>query len=252
MFHIDYSMLAPLVGGLIGFGLVHYFGKPDPPGKVKQRLIALGSFVIFYGLTAIGLQLFRGPMVPQAYIQDTVSNYAKLLTDNPKFVEATKGLSQEQISQYTKSLAQKGLRRLSRSDLIAWNKIRLEMAKQNKTLCAGLWTGENLNQEQVMSGLRKIKKVQVSNWYAISMKAASHEINQKPFTKADQAKVEEGFKFIRSNLDPVDQARFQKVLEQGVDANAEESCWGMQVMLTQANNMPIEIQEDFLKLLSTL
>lgn len=166
----------------------------------------------------------------------------------------TIGMSQAEAKTFGQRISKLGLKRLSSSELVDWNRLRIKLAEADHLLCAGLLTGINLNGDQVLNALSKIDTLDAERWLNLSMTAARLEILQKPYTKPAAGAVERGLASIRSTLSPDDRAKFDTVLNDGVEAQENQACWAMMTVMKRLETLPDSDsdREEFLRALAAL
>lgn len=166
----------------------------------------------------------------------------------------TIGMSQAEAKTFGQRISKLGLKRLSSSELVDWNRLRIKLAEADHLLCAGLLTGINLNGDQVLNALSKIDTFDAERWLNLSVTGARLEILQKPYTKPAAGAVERGLASIRSTLSSDDRAKFDTVLNDGVEAQENQACWAMMTVMKRLETLPDSDsdREEFLRALAAL
>ncbi|MCC6138115.1 MAG: hypothetical protein IT287_05755 [Bdellovibrionaceae bacterium] len=238
-------------GAVIGAILGQIFGRYMKTTGTRLAVKILPIFV--YALLVPALVIYaEKKFFPRTPVDIAIKKHAKTLADDPDYKEATKDISAMELQAFTQEKTRAGLKRLSDNDLIMWNSLRLKLAEADKEMCTGLWTGQGLSTSLVLDTLNKMDVESVDKWFAISMRAAIHEIKQTEFLEPDQTILAGGFKYTLEKLQGEDEQRFEKVMNAVVSAEKEEACWGLKVLLKETQTMPAELQVPFIRILSSI
>jgi hypothetical protein len=249
------SILFDAAGGALGVGigfLISQRFSKHFPGKNAKAISIVVPAVLFLSLSnsLSTNQHIRDIISPPSRIEKLSRTATKVLTDNPKFKNAVSRMTQEQTHPYIQQLSRQGIKRLSFQELKTWNELRIALAKNSSSICAGFWTGA-INSQELMANIDKLNDRDLESWVTISMTAAVLELEQKSYTSPPDSAFEDGLKLIASKLQPEEIDKMSKTMTKGANANNNDACWTMLKLLEGVELLPPQQQEIFLRSLAS-
>lgn len=238
-------------GALLGAILGQVFGRYMKSTGSRLAVMILPVFVYAALVPAVVIYAQKH-FFSTTPVDLAIKKHTSTLADDPAFKDATKDISNSELQAFTQEKTRSGLKRLSDADLVLWNSLRLKLAEADSEMCTGLWTGKGLTTNLVLDTLNKLDVDSVDKWFAISMRAALHELHQTEFPVPDETALAGGFKYTLEKLQGEDAKRFEKVMNAGVEAEKDDACWGLKVLLLQTQSMPAELQLPFIRILASI
>lgn len=174
------------------------------------------------------------------------------LLDNPIIKKNIAKLnSGDSVNDYIQNLTRKGLKRLSKKELIIWNDLRLKMAKNSNMICSGFWSGK-IDSDELLSTLSSLSRSDLTAWINISQTAAIKELNNEVFQKVSPEIFNITIKKIAELQNRGDQQKMAIIISQGTNAKDIDGCWIIKTLLTGVSKIDKENRSTFLRYLASL
>lgn len=245
-----------LLGALVGFflGLVSYF-----LGVLIVRLFRVKNpdkSAAWIGLISTAF-LIRTDLIktvdqwifpPSLYFQlsKKIGFEEVLNSEQVMIIIKNKKLSLKEASMI---LTRSGLKRLDFDQLFRLNKIKTEMAKKNREVCIGFWTG-NLSENLFISVLEDLGETKILEFLNIVKSSAQMELQQSPIRILDSANLENAFKTI-ANRYPSTFERFANNLKTVAPIKPEDGCWTFLEMSKYISELNPNESEALLRLMAS-
>lgn len=218
MTNIIIGAIAGGVAGAVGYFLANKFHNKD---KAKT-LYVVYMMAIFFPLNLFLLNIFAPN---DDFLQNMQIEMEKKLSE-----ESLKIIEEKNNPFYVKMLSQKGIKRLNTENLFLWNHLRLELSKKSKVMCSGLWSGK-INDEQTINALKLFTPAELSDWVKISTVAIESELKNTNYYRTSAQNLQVSLKDLAEQLNEDDRIRFATVSQQGPNANDEDGCFALMIIM---------------------
>lgn len=218
MTNIIIGAIAGGVAGAVGYFLANKFHNKD---KAKT-LYVVYMMAIFFPLNLFLLNIFAPN---DDFLQNMQIEMEKKLSE-----ESLKIIEEKNNPFYVKMLSQKGIKRLNTENLFLWNHLRLELSKKSKVMCSGLWSGK-INDEETINALKLFTPAELSDWVKISTVAIESELKNTNYYRTSAQNLQVSLKDLAEQLNEDDRIRFATVSQQGPNANDEDGCFALMIIM---------------------
>ncbi len=242
-------------GGIIGAisALISRAVSSDQKGKIVNLIIFAVLFGTFFGLSKQmnlpgKLRVYFDPdyrviLIMEEEMKDV---YGKV-NERGDIV----GKNGNEVKAYFRALGSNGLKRLPDKWLVKWNDLRLKLAENSNHVCVAFWTG-NIDEKKFLSAMASLEEEDIRQWAKLMAVSARSELDKTTFPHTTQEDLANGLEVIKFTLPENEQDRFWKILESGLSANEEDSCWVMKKILKGANDISNEMKLTLLRSLSKM
>ena len=251
---MDYfAILIAAIGGALGGGLGVLIGSKFKNKNVKMIATVVPVVVLAQIFPSIAKSLnLKDLIFPPSRFELLVRKGTEKYRDVPTLNKALKGMNDSEANAFMQQKTKLGLKRLAFDDLKTWNSIRTKMAQANSTMCASFWTGKGITVDLVQQTMVDLGEKDAMDFIRTSMKAAILELDQSSYEAPPPETLQNTIKGVSASLKKEEAERFGAVLIAGLNANNDDACWAMMIMLKSSESLKDPEREHFLRALAAL
>ncbi|MBI2519301.1 MAG: hypothetical protein HYV97_02740 [Bdellovibrio sp.] len=193
---------------------------------------------------------FLSKFIPDYVIKERFATNMNALMRLPPLKRKFRELkTTSEVRRYVYELAEKGMKRLDYVDLEKWNRIRAQLASVSPKVCTGFWNGK-LTEDDLIAAFSRLGEDVAGQWFAITNAAVAAEFDEQRYAAASAEDFSKGLQLIASHLEK-DKEKMTRILDLGGNANDEDSCWIMRVLINEGEKLDKGIKEKYLRYLAT-
>lgn len=240
------------IGGAIGGALGGVFSSKIKSKNMKAVVVVIPAVIsvqVFVGLSK--KQEFRDFFITPSDLELAIRKASRTLDENKAFKRETEELAVGEVMLFIRNSTKEGLKLLTANDLDRWNRLRIILAKKDKKLCAGFWTGK-IDQKEMLEGLNLLSKKDVIDWMEITTRAAILKLENKSPIDFPEDSLQQGILAISKTMSPENQVKLSGILGAGANIDNDQACWALLALLEGQENLPEPQKEHFVRALSAL
>ena len=216
-------------------------------GVTSKRKIS----IMFFAVALIASQLksdslFMSMFAAKSKLVIAAEKNINMLKEHERFWNKAKVMNKEDLAQYFDLLRVAGIKRLDHRHLSAMHKFKIKLSKNNEDVCASLWTGDGLVEEQ-NKALEHFSAKELDLLMKIRYRAALLEFDKAKYPKIPKDIVKISMKKIGKTLEKSDARKWNLLSNSKQKLSKSDSCWMTRKMLQGANKLDRKTRDRLLR-----